>query len=105
MDLAHIDQLLTAWDERLRRVADNLLALEGDTTYRALSGAGGVRRVKLAGVTRERVEPAIEGLEALFERRARLVSALQRVREIRATISTLTFWQSEDKVAEIRRLL
>jgi hypothetical protein len=101
---AQIDELLLAWDERLRRMDENLVALESEAIYQILAGKAG-RRPTLEGVTREQVGPALDAVTELFENRERLAAVIEKARSVRATISALTFWESDDKVAEILRLL
>ena len=48
--LEQIDLLLAAWDERLRRMSENLVALESEAIYQILAGKAG-KRPALAGVT------------------------------------------------------
>jgi hypothetical protein len=99
-----IDQLLVAWQERLKRVDDNLLALEAEPTYEMLSGTG-AQRAPLDGVTKERVYPALNALSDLFEHRERLTEVLDRAKEIRASVSALTFWNTDEKLHEVKALL
>ena len=42
--LDQIDLLLAAWDERLRRMDENLVALESEAIYQILAGQGGQAR-------------------------------------------------------------
>jgi hypothetical protein len=98
---AEVDQLLASWDERLKRVDDNLIALESDPVYELLSGVGG-KRAPLEGVTRSRVGPALLAVAELFEHRARLTEVVERAKRIRAGVS---FWDKEEKLAEIKALL
>ena len=49
--LEQIDLLLAAWDERLRRMSENLVALESEAIYQILAGKAG-KRPALEGVTR-----------------------------------------------------
>src|SRR5258706_9555766 len=79
---AAIDALLAAWDERLRRADENLLALEAEPTYQMLAGPGDLHAT-LEGTTRTRVEPALGALTELFEHRARLTEVLDRAKAIR----------------------
>ena len=95
MSVEAIDQLLTAWEERLKRVDDNLLALEADATYQALSGSTTNRRAPLEGMTKARVGPALDALIQLFEHRERLTEVLDRAKAVRESISTLTFWNTD----------
>ncbi len=94
-----IDQLIVAWDERLRRVDENLIALEAEPTYQMLAGGA---RASLRGRTRDRVVPALDALGELFEHRERLNSVVVRAKELRAEVS---FWAKDEKLAEIVALL
>ena len=105
MSRERIDQLLTAWEERLRRIDDNLLALEAEPTYQMLAGAGGGQRTPLAGATEQRVAPALDALSELFEHRERLTEVLDRAKELRDSISALTFWNTDEKLLELEQLL
>jgi hypothetical protein len=98
---AEVDQLLASWDERLKRVDDNLIALESEPTYELLAGVRGAKTA-LDGVTRHRVEPALAALGELFEHRARLTEVVTRAKEIRAS---LNFWDRDQKLVAIRELL
>ena len=102
--LEQIDLLLAAWDERLRRMDENLVALESEAIYQILAGKAG-KRPQLEGATKERVGPALDAVSELFENRERLAAVVARAREVRASISPLTFWEKDDKITEIHRLL
>jgi hypothetical protein len=98
---AEVDELLVAWEDRLRRVDENLVALESEPVYELLSRAD-EQKSRLEGVTRQKVEPALRALGDLFEHRARLTEVVLHAREIRANLS---FWDKEKKLGEIRELL
>jgi hypothetical protein len=98
---AELDELLAAWDERLRRVDENLIALEGDGTYQVLAGTTG-KRAPLEGVTAQRVTPALDALAELFEHRGRLTEVLERAKEAK---SSAGFFDKHDKLREARALL
>jgi hypothetical protein len=102
--LEQIDLLLAAWDERLRRMDENLVALESEAIYQILAGKAG-KRPALEGVTRQRVHPALDAVTELFENRERLAAVVNKARGIRASISALTFWDTDEKIAEIDKLL
>ncbi|MFT3765537.1 MAG: hypothetical protein QM820_08490 [Minicystis sp.] len=102
--IEQIDDLLLAWEERLRRMDENLVALEGEPAYQLLAGKAGARPV-LEGRTRDRVGPALDAVTDLFENHARLGAVVAQARDVRASISALTFWDSDAKMAEILRLL
>ena len=103
-DLAFVDQAIAAWGERLRRVDENLLALEAEATYQMLSGIRSTP-VPLEGITKERVRPALDAMLRLFELREKVTGVLERAREIRATITPYALWGTEDKLWEIHLLL
>src|SRR5262249_53534943 len=96
-----IDQLLVAWEERLRPVDENLVALEGEPTYQIPATGAGGKRAPLDGVTKTRVYPVLDALGELFEHRERLTEVLERAKEIRESISSLAFWNTDEKLAEI----
>lgn len=102
--LDRIDALLRAWDERLRRMDENLVALEGEPSYQILAGKAG-QRPALEGVTRAHAGPALDAVTELFENRARLGVVVERARAVRAGISALTFWGNDEKMNEILHLL
>jgi hypothetical protein len=102
--LEQIDLLLAAWDERLRRMDENLVALESEAIYQILAGKAGKRPV-LEGVTKAKVGPALDAVSELFENRERLVAVVAKAKEVRASISPLAFWDKDDKIAEVHRLL
>ena len=81
--LEQIDLLLAAWDERLRRMDENLVALESEAIYQMLAGKAG-KRAALEGVTRERVDPALDAVTELFENRERLTAVVAKAKEVRA---------------------
>jgi hypothetical protein len=99
-----IDRLLQEWDERLRRVDENLLALESEPTYEMLAPRS-APRAPLDGDTKRIVSPALDSLAQLFEHRGKLTDILDRAREIRESIGGISLWGSEQKEREILALL
>ncbi len=97
-----IDAILASWDERLRRVDENLIALEADPTYQMLGGGGSGPTARLTGTTHERVTPALAALGELFEQREQLSALVARAKALRGDVS---FWNKDDKLAEIAALL
>lgn len=104
LSIEQVDALLEAWDDRLRRMDDNLVALEGESIYQRLAGKAG-RRPPLEGISAARLGPALDAVSDLFEDRRRLGAVVDRARAVRASISAIAFWGSDDKVAEIQALL
>jgi hypothetical protein len=101
LTIEQIDELLSCWDDWLRRVDENLLALESDPAYQTLGGRPGLRD-RIAGATLERIAPALELVAALFSDRERLGATIDRARALRADLG---FWGKQDKLAEIEKLL
>ena len=83
---------------------ENLVALESEAIYQILAGKAG-KRPALEGATKERVGPALDAVSELFENRERLSAVVAKAKEVRASISALTFWGKDDKIGEIYRLL
>lgn len=101
MNEEQVDELLAAWEERLARVDESLLALEGDPTYQMLAGSSGTRQ-PLDGVTRARVSPALDALGELFEHRGRLTEVLDRAKELKKSAG---FFDKQQKMNEVAALL
>ena len=91
--------MLGAWEQQLRTIDENLIALEGEPTYQMLSGGA---RARLEGVTRERVVPALEAMTELFEHRERLQEVFARARALEQDAG---FWDKDDKLRQIMSLL
>ena len=104
LEIVAVDALLSAWEQRLRRMDENLIALEGDDAYQLLAGKAG-RRAPLIGLTAERVLPALDTVSELFQQREQLAEVVGRARAARASISALTFWDRDEKLALVVRLL
>src|SRR5262245_54152630 len=97
MTLDDIDRALADWQERLARVDENLIALDGEPTCELLE------KSELEGVTKERVTPALAAMRELFAQRTALNNVLDRARALRA--STPRHWPSARGLAEIEQLL
>ncbi len=95
-----IDDALADWNRRLEAMAANLLWLQAESTYQTLTGPA---KVKLAGETERRVQPALAALPSLFENFDLLNSAIARADSARKALSTI--FPSEQKIAEIEHLL
>lgn len=99
-----VDALLSAWEQRLRRMDENLIALESEEAYQRLAGVAG-RRAALLGATAAQVLPALDAVTDLFHQREQLAEVVARARAARASISALTFWDRDEKLAQVVRLL
>jgi hypothetical protein len=102
MSLDEVDRALAVWQDRLRRVDENLLALEGDINFKLLEGQG-APGAGLAGVTYDRVTPVVVAMRELFAQRSRLDDILEHARRLRSSISRL--WPAERTLREITGLL
>ena len=103
MTLLQIDDALNAWNSRLAAIAENLLDLKQDSTYQVLTGAAGSPKVKIAGATAARVEPALRAMLGMFEHFGLLHATIDRARKLRAGLPTL--FGAAQKLAEIEHLL
>jgi hypothetical protein len=97
MTLDDIDRALADWQERLARVDENLIELDGEPTCELLE------KSELEGITKERVTPALAAMRELFAQRTALNNVLDRARALRA--STPRHWPSPRGLAEIEQLL
>jgi hypothetical protein len=104
MALDAIDRLIEDWEERLRRVDENLLALESEPTYQMLAPRAAPRPV-LEGETERVVGPALDALAQLFEHRGRLTDVVDRAKDLRASMRGLALWGNDQKELSIRALL
>lgn len=94
-----IDRALADWHERLRRIDDNLVALETSPTCMLLEQAGDDG---LEGATRARVVPALAAMRELFSQRSLLDEVLSRATELRKGLNRLF---PGDTPKDIERLL
>lgn len=103
MTLQEIDEALAAWNRRLTAMADNLMSLQSESTYRVLTGSGGATRVQIVGETAARVEPALAAMRAMFEQFGVLHSTVDRASKIREGLPSL--FGGDEKIAEIQHVL
>jgi hypothetical protein len=104
MGIEAVDRIIQEWEERLRRVDESLLALEAEPTYEMLAPRASPR-APLEGETKRLVVPALDALGELFEHRGRLTEALDRAKELRASMSGLLSWGNDEKEREIHAVL
>jgi hypothetical protein len=83
MTLEEIDRALSSWNQRLAAIADNLLELQSDPTYRVLAGADGATPVLLTGDSAKRVTPALKAIETIFHQFSLLQAAIDRAAQLR----------------------
>jgi hypothetical protein len=99
MTIEEIDGALAEWQSRLRRIDENLVALQLDPVHTRLEQN---RDGGLDGVTRDRVVPALAGMRELFAQRGLLYDLLGRATRLRAGINR---WRSSETLREIENLL
>ncbi len=102
LPLEVIDQMLSAWDERLRRVDENLLALDSDPAYQMVAGPTG--RDRYDGGSRQQISEALEELSSLFSDLEKLREVIEQARGVRASLKGL-LWGKDEKIAQIEGLL
>ena len=103
MTLQEIDEALLAWNNRLAAVAADLLALQGDSTYKFLTGSGGGAKAQLTGATAARVEPALATMAGVFERFTLLNATMEKAAKLRTGLPAL--FGADAKLREIEQLL
>jgi hypothetical protein len=102
LTLDEIDQLLLAWNERLRRIDDNLIALEADPAYLTLIGPG--ERNRYDGVSARKLREVQQELSSLFADQARLREVIDQARNLRGAIRG-RLWGKDERLTTIEGLL
>jgi hypothetical protein len=103
MTLDEIDKLLADWQSKLTLASNNLLELDGLTTYKRLSGDGGLSAAQLTGVTQTRVQPAIDSMGELWKSLQALNDLVNRAVETRKAIPR--YWVSDNSLRAIEQML
>lgn len=98
MTVDEVDRALADWQARLRRIDDNLVALETDPVCTLLEAQGDT----LEGVTHDRVVPALAAMRELFGQRSLLDDVLERATKLRSGLNRMF---PGDRLREIERLL
>jgi hypothetical protein len=101
--LEQLDQVLAEWKEKLRVVGENLIDLQGLTTYQRLVGYGGFPQVQLTGISAARITPALELMNDLFEHFDLLSQVVDKAFYLRRQLPR--FFAPEAKILEIKQLL
>jgi hypothetical protein len=102
MTVEQIDAALASWTNRLAAIAENLLELQADPTYKALTGAGSTG-IPLAGATSARVTATLGPMPLVFDHFALLHATVQRAATLRERLPTL--FGVDAKLAEIEAIL
>ena len=98
-----LDQVLADWKDKLRVVGENLIDLQGLTTYQRLVGSGGFPGVQLTGVSAGRITPALESMNDLFEHFDLLSQVVDKAFYLSQQLPR--FLIPETKIIEIKQLL
>src|SRR5262245_23326461 len=99
MTTDEVDQALAEWRSRLRRIDENLVALQLDPVHARFEQS---RDSGLDGLTRERVLPALTAMQELFAQRGLLYDMVGRAAKLRASLNR---WRPAETLREIERLL
>lgn len=103
MTLGEIDGILQEWQRRSSAIAENLLALQAETTYGLLTGGNGLEQVRLRGVTEARLGPVLRSVHTLFEQFGLLQAVLDEAAAVRRTLPAM--FGGDGKGRELQRLL
>ncbi len=103
MTLLQLDEVLAAWNDRLAAIADNLLELQAEPAYQALSGTGGGASVQVIGMTAARVRPALATIPSIYIHFGLLRSAVDRAVALRRGLPAL--FGADQKIAELQQIL
>jgi hypothetical protein len=103
MTFEEIDRALSGWRQRLTAIANNLLELQNDPTYRVLTGSGGATPVTLTGETAKRVMPALKPLNTVFHQFSLLQAVIDRAAQLRKDLRPV--FGREQTQREIEALL
>lgn len=103
MTLREIDDALLAWNNRLAAAASRILELQGDSTYKYLTGFGGGTEARISGVTASRALPALAAMTGIFEQFTLLNSTIEQAGKKRAAMPAL--FGTEARLQEIEQLL
>ncbi len=103
MTLQQLDEVLAGWNDRLAAIADNLLELQAEPAYQALTGTGTSAGVKIIGVTATRVRSALGAIPTIYIHFGLLRSAIDRAMAIRRTLPAM--FGADQKIAELQQIL
>src|SRR5579875_2119234 len=103
MTLGDVDKALGVWKGRLTAIAENLMQLHEDATYRALTGTGGLDKLSVTGVTKATVQPALGAVHVIFVQFGLLQSTISQAETLREGLPAV--FGGEAKLREIQQLL
>src|SRR5262245_122478 len=99
MTIEEVDEALAEWRSRLRRIHENLAALQLDPVHARLEQS---RDGGLDGLTRDRVLPALSAMQELFAQRGLLYDMVDRATKLRAGLNRR---RPAEALREIERVL
>ena len=98
-----IDQLLADWKTRLDLASQNMLALQGLTTYQRLAGEAGFPKAQLTGTTAIQVAAALDAMNQVFQYFDLLLATISRAAALHRQVPR--FLGSDQKLQAVEELL
>jgi hypothetical protein len=86
VSLETIDQQLADWRSKIDAVSQNLLELQNQATYQRLAGEAGFPVPQFTGQTADRVQPALEAMNSLFQHFDLLAETISKAQHLRQQI-------------------
>ncbi|WP_055075663.1 hypothetical protein [Pseudanabaena sp. 'Roaring Creek'] len=103
MILEEVDRMLSDWKGNLEAISLNIYDLCDLIAYQRLTGSSGFIPIKLAGVSKTKVEPALAAISELLQHFDLLTQTINKAKSLRASIPR--FLGAEQKAQEIFNLL
>lgn len=98
-----IDQLLADWKTRLDLASQNMLALQGLTTYQRLAGEAGFPKAQLTETTAIQVSAALDAMNQVFQYFDLLLATISRAAALHRQVPR--FLGSDQKLQAVEELL
>ena len=98
-----IDQLLADWKTRLDLASQNMLALQGLTTYQRLAGEAGFPKAQLTETTAIQVAAALDAMNQVFQYFDLLLATISRAAALHRQVPR--FLGSDQKLQAVEELL
>lgn len=103
MILEEVDRMLADWKGNLEAISINIYDLCDLIAYQRLTGSSGFIPIKLTGVSKTKVEPALDAISELLQHFDLLTQTINKAKSLRASIPR--FLGTDQKVQEIFNLL
>jgi hypothetical protein len=100
--LEQLDQHLEDWKKKIDLVGQNLIDLHSLSTYQRLTGELGFPKANLVGITRSRVDGALDAMNSLFQHFDLLTITIHQAVEARRQVKRFGL---AEKILEIEFLL